>query len=253
MSSDSVERVNKDTIALWRNQAPAPALWPMLYEQPERGGFLSVGLNPSFSGDASAGWSFIKGQDDLRDVWARPREYYTWSPSQAELFDIDKALRVERHAREKHSFFSSLRQLHGRLSAKRPMPWHHLDIFAVRELDHRKLDDELVVRQPRNVEEPLRLTPFAQAQFALFERLLELSEPRLVIIFNSLASRIYRQVRSNKGLTPVPALGYCVDTVAGREVPVFFSAFPRYLDEFSRERLKWHVEHVLDATNPVPG
>ncbi|WP_119153640.1 hypothetical protein [Caldimonas tepidiphila] len=108
-------------------------------------------------------------------------------------------------------------------------------------------------RQPRgvSVERSIRLTNFGARQLALFFEYLELARPRLVVVLNAIASRIYEQVRGAAGtLRFDEQLGCHFDTVREREVPVFFCGFPSYTDTFTTRRLAWHIGHVLRSCAP---
>ncbi|CAN7773373.1 hypothetical protein LJR290_007649 [Variovorax sp. LjRoot290] len=88
------------------------------------------------------------------------------------------------------------------------------------------------------------MTHFGEAQFKLFEQLLVAARPRILVIVNALASRLYLQVRSAT-VRANEDLGCHIDVIADRKVPVLFSGFPTYMDHFTRARLEWHMRHVL--------
>ena len=239
----AVNAVNDSLIALWGFQSPPPDLWPLLYEDVTSNGLVSVGLNPSFSDDKSKGWSHIKDVERLQDVWHSPRAHFKWNPQDRSSFCKEKTNLVERYARERHPFFAPIRKLHQTVTRNRSMEWQHIDMFFLRETDHHRLQGTVFDRYPKE-EQPLKLTTFGAAQFCCFEQLLEASEPLVIVIFNALASRLYKQTR-HATLRSDTARGCMVDRIAGGEVPVLFSGFPTYMDHFSRERLEWHIGHVL--------
>ncbi|WP_436021872.1 hypothetical protein [Rhizobacter sp. LjRoot28] len=235
--------VNAGLIALWKEKTPAPPLWPLLHENFATEGFLSVGLNPSFSEDNAKGWSYLKSVPELEALRKSPRAHFTWNATDTGNFVLEHSLLVERHARERHQFYRPLRELHAAISKSHPMGWHHADIFFYRETDHTTLEGELFKTIPRESETP-QLTEFGASQFQLFERLLEAGRPKVVVIFNALASRIYLD-RRNATLREDESLGCHLDMVAGRHIPVLLSGFPTYMDRFSKARLEWHMRHVL--------
>lgn len=240
MKTNVAESVNDDIIALWKRQRPTPELWPMLYEDFKTDGLLTVGLNPSFSEDGALGWCHLKNDDRLEVVSKSPRAFFTWNPSDCEKFNRSLALLVEETARKDHQFFRAIPELIKQINeVTNSIEWHHVDLFFTRKTDHTKLNGLLFKR----VKDQVELSEFGESQFKLFERLLEAGKPRAVVIYNSLASSIYRLRRLKD--KKKDRLGCYFDEVGGREVPVFFSGFPTYMDRYSRERLDWHILYVL--------
>lgn len=244
-SPDSIDLIHKDLEALWNRQTRPPRLAPMFYEEPRTDGLISVGVNPAFSADRAKGWNHIKGDELLRSIYDSPSIYYAWTPASRSSFSMALSLKAEKLARDKHKFYKPVRAMHAAAADFEPMDWQHLDLFFVRATEQNSLKTVVVEKLPRNVDAQLKLSNFGAEQFVLFERLLELHRPRMVVVLNALASRIYRQRRSHR-ISYDNKLGCYMDFISGRSVPVFFCGHLAYLDTFSRERLHWHIRHVLD-------
>ncbi|CAN7773354.1 hypothetical protein LJR290_007648 [Variovorax sp. LjRoot290] len=64
--------VNAALLELWERQNPQPTLWPMMHEEIAPDGFVSVGLNPSFSEDGTKGWAHLRSDPELAQLWKGP-------------------------------------------------------------------------------------------------------------------------------------------------------------------------------------
>ncbi len=231
-------KVNEDIIALWEGEKSAPELWPMLYEDFFTDGLLTIGLNPSFS---NKGWRHLEGEPDLENVLRNPSTFFKWDPNNRDKFNRDEALSAEQSARIRHPFYEAMRTLRQKTSdASHAQSWNHIDLFFVRVTDHKELRGSLFNKlSPEEIE----LTEFGFAQFEQFQKLLEAAKPRVVVIYNALASRIYSKHRGNCKYDP--NCGCYFDKIGSRTVPVFFTGFPTFMDRFTKERLNWHVLYVL--------
>lgn len=240
-----VSAVNRKLKALWEGTAEfAPELWPMVQGPEVEDGFLSVGLNPAFSNDDGPGWHHLRGVVGLERVLESPSTFFKWNPPDHPNFNPAMAVLVEKSAFERHRFFSPVRALRDSLLIYDPtLQWSHLDVFFIRKTAHLELDTVLFELTPEGGG-PLALTDFGARQFELFERLMELSKPRIVVIYNLVASKLYLQAR-RETISYDDDLGCWLDTIAGRVVPVLFSGISTYLDQFSKRRLAWHARHVL--------
>lgn len=236
---DSVKLVNDALLRLWTEQPTPPALVPLFYGELKAEGFVSVGLNPAFSAHQSPGWNHIEDEKlGLKHVWKNPRSFFAWSDP-VDLSKKQDMVRCEQLAHEKHPFYQPIRDLHKELPPS--LPWQHLDIFFQRCTQQKSLAASYQNDAARDEKGPLFLNDFARAQFDLFERLLKLSRPKIVVVVNAWASRIYKAKRK----PPYDALVGChIDKIGGRDVPVLFSGHLKYQDPFTKERLKWHVRHV---------
>jgi hypothetical protein len=227
--------VNEALLSLWRQKYPADAnvLVPIAHRAPNRRGVVVAGFNPSFS-VKPGGWPKIlkKWKGPPLD----PVAFFDWRNLSS--YDLKTSIELETLARECLPFYDYHRQLASIVG----LPWDHLDLFAMRHRDQKTAKDA-VWRDDA-------LTAFGKEQFRIFENLLAAAAPAVVIVANADASRIYR---ANRRPEFEGANGCHFDAIAGERTPVFFSAMfsGGALDEFSRERLFWHVARVLGKEWPV--
>ena len=117
-------------------------------------------------------------------------------------------------------------------------------MFAIRETNQKTSAASLYKKQS---DKSIKLSEFGEAQFRIFEELLELAEPNVVVIANAAASEIYQWIR-RESLAFDNENGYHLDRIGQREVPVFFTSMltgQRALDLGSRRRLFWHLARAL--------
>ena len=115
--------------------------------------------------------------------------------------------------------------------------WDHIDLFQFRETSQKRGLD-LLARNDR----------FRSDQLDMFERVLKIASPKLIVVANAKASKI---LKGRWQVGAVDAASGChFHTVSNRPVPVFFSGMltgRRALDVHSRERLFWHVRRVSQS------
>jgi hypothetical protein len=90
------------------------------------------------------------------------------------------------------------------------------------------------------------LTPFGKRQLDISLRLIYDSQPFMIIVVNSLASKI---LIKHFPLQCDDNWGCHFATISSRKVPVFCSrplSGPGVIDKFSRERLEWHIKKVAE-------
>jgi precorrin-6B methylase 1 len=223
-------QVNERLLSLWERQVPANTFrrLPALYGQVAEAGIVFVGLNPSFSIE---GWKQVLSQVDACQI-ERLFEY----PSLKKNIDLEKILEYEERAHCSYPFFAQ----HSALAERLKLKWNHFDIFACRERDQARVRACVVAS-----ENGWELTGFGNAQFEIFESLLALARPRLVVVVNALAAHIYKHRRNIHFDTDTGAYADCT---AEAQFPVLLSGMltgARALDIYSRERLFWHAERLL--------
>jgi len=230
----NIEKINSDLWQLWevtfRNEGEA--YLPTQYPKPKQGALVFVGMNPSFS---SKWWKSLL----LRPETPRfdPDTFFQWPPSPD--FNSETSDTIEALAHKYHPFFSPHRTLAQALNKN----WEHFDLFAYRGTEQRSVRD-LVLDQKN----PEMLTKFGQKQFQVFNELLSLAKPAVVVVINALASQIYMQQRRPEFDTHQ---GCYQDAVGTHRFPVLLSGMltgTRALDRFSRDRLFWHVAKAFNTS-----
>ena len=181
----------------------------MQYEEPKKDALVFVGMNPSFS---KKGWKALLRVSDTSDL--DPESFLQWPSPQD--FKIELSHKLEALAKKKYPFFAP----HRALSSILNLEWAHFDLFAYRETSQFNTRT-LVLKEGEEIE----LTDFGLQQIVLFENLLQLAQPKVVIVVNALASQIYLKRRSPKFDS---SKGYYIDSFDNsKDFPVFFF---RYAD-----------------------
>jgi hypothetical protein len=128
------------------------------------------------------------------------------------------------------------------------VPWSHLDIFCYRETDQKRF--QALLATPDGAE-------FLRIQAAMFRKILESSQPKVIVVCNALAREVLGYSLPNRF-----DLGFNYefkfDTLIGtprittdgplKGTPTFFSSMlsgQRAIDKSSFERLGWHINEVL--------
>ncbi|KCZ50971.1 hypothetical protein HY29_06370 [Hyphomonas beringensis] len=186
-----------------------------------------VGFNPSFVEGRTAKFFRSKGVD-----FNSIREHYLWKNRNAFAHEVDDDFSFE--SRNEYDFFAQHREMASFLSYKN---WDHIDLFQFRETS-----------QKRGLDLLARNDGFRSVQLDMFERVLEIASPKLIVVVNAKASKILKD-RWQMGAINA-ASGCHFHKVSNRPVPVFFSGMltgRRALDVHSRERLFWHVRLVSQS------
>jgi hypothetical protein len=222
--------MNMRTMDLW-NRTPdqyTNGLLPFFLDELGKNRVTFIGLNPSFSEP----WykSKLQGTEyESIDI----REFYTFPESS--IFDMERSLSIERHMRTFYPYFNTFKELMLKLGDE----WNHIDLFYFRETSQKDCKKYIFIRDPL-------LNHFAEEQLDITKRLLERIEPKVIVVANALASRIYKNAYT---LEFDDEYGCYFTEIAGKRVPTFLTSMlsgQRALDIFSRERLSWHIRKVLD-------
>ncbi|RAN37587.1 hypothetical protein [Hyphomonas pacifica] len=186
-----------------------------------------VGFNPSFVEGRTKEFFRTKGFE-LNSI----REHYLWTNRNEFQRAVDDEFSV--HSRNEYAFFAQHRELATFLGRTN---WDHIDLFQFRETS-----------QDHGLELLARNGEFRSEQLEMFERVLEIASPKMIVVANAKASDI---LKDRWQLGAVDAASGChFHTVLNRPVPVFFSGMltgRRALDVHSRERLFWNIRRVLES------
>ncbi|MBL0316357.1 MAG: hypothetical protein IPP69_11475 [Flavobacteriales bacterium] len=139
-----------------------------------------------------------------------------------------------------------------RLIEKWTISWSHLDLFCFRETNQRYVLD--LLKSEHGID-------FLKIQFDLFRSILEVANPKIIVVCNALARDILNYKSSMGNLIGVN-FEYEFDYKIGtprivsegplNDKPIFFSSMlsgQRALDRGSFERLGWHINYVLNIIN----
>lgn len=224
--------LNAELVEIWKKkfEADSDVYLPMAYPPLKPGGLLFVGINPSFSAE---GWESILGKGWPGET-IDPARFFHWK--NRKNYNLSLSCDLEAFARKHYRFYEPYRKLASEIRCD----WAHLDLFAIRETKQELLRGQVLAGE-------FALNDFGSMLFSVFERQLEILAPRAVVVANALASNVYRD---NRKLEFDKRSGCYLDRIAGVDIPVFFSGMlggQRSLDRFSAERLRWHVDFVLNG------
>jgi hypothetical protein len=237
----SGSRMRKDLYkkleSLWREKFKDSdddsILSPLVPVQPVTEGLLFVGMNPSFSAKEFRKWfKEIGGQGDIET-------YYSWRNWSS--FDPEVDIGLQDELRKKHRYFKRFDPLSEALG----FSWEHIDLFFVRETNQKTFSQKI----SRKKDDSIELLDFGEKQFQIACELIEAARPKCIVVVNALASRIYQECHA-KSLTFCNDRGCYIQRIADRETPVFLCSMltgQRALDNFSFERLQWHLAKVLQV------
>lgn len=131
--------------------------------------------------------------------------------------------------------------------------WTHLDLFFMRETNQEIIED----LSYKNVK-------FLQAQLDISFEVINRSNPKIIVVSNSLASEFFGKRKQKHSSFEKIWMGYDLDfekdfdaeigtykiQVGGKTTPILFSGMlsgQRALDLGSLERLKWQIKKILDS------
>ncbi|WP_416878609.1 hypothetical protein [Litorimonas sp.] len=233
MSVSKTQKLNDKLDRIWEDltKYSENLLTPLYFEDVKKRDIVFVGMNPSFNEGAIRKWF-------QSNEWSEePRDYYQWRNRDA--YSVERETFTRQHFLKNYPFFKQHHDLVQKLGSP---SWCHLDLFPYRETKQKNLV-ELYETQPK----------FKNECLGVFDEALRASDPKMIIIWNAKASKIFFKkysknfdekigtfrLHSNSLKCPV----FACSVVTGR----------RALDVFSRERMFWHVKKVYSDPKWVFG
>lgn len=231
-----MKEINTKILEIWRKWVKKgflknPLLIPMLYPDLKKNVPLFVGLNPSFS---------IKGFKSFVDEPNfDPVKFYSWRFDLTEEH-IGRIIEIELESKQKYSYFVKFREI-SKYVYDNDSKWEHIDLFLMRETKQKNIK-RLIFKNKSN-----KLNEFAKNQLEIFESIINILNPNLIIVSNVLASKIFISYFKNNYFDE--KFGCHVTQFTDDKIPTFFSSMltgQRALDNFSFRRLKWHIKKVIN-------
>ena len=227
-----IDLINQEVMELWEEFYPenTEILSPLIYPEQPKDSFLFIGINPSFN--ESGLKTILKGTKyyDEYDI-----EFFKWC--NRKYFVLSDAAEIEKIAQEKYPYFTRPKQLASEFN----LEMSHVDLFFYREKNQKELKKH-IFSDLKNYE----LNDFGKKQINLSLRLIELLQPRIILVINALACRLFlKYFQPDED----PNNGCHYLQVKGESIPVFFSSMlsgQRALDDFSYSRLKWHINYIYN-------
>ncbi len=249
MSKDCWVKLNQDIWDLWQQTKhdPPHKIKPLFYQPIEKNSILFIGLNPSFPVKEIIRLLCLNTFKEIYNEELEQRNFdEDWLKGyfsyQNESFCcLDKFIKfscaLDKTAKEKSSYFLKFKDISKYIGCS----WDHADLFFVRETSQTKLKQIIFSN-----EKTLELNQFGKDQLDLSKKLLRQSDPKLIVVANALASRIFKEefqatFCDDKGC-------YFVE-INNMTIPVFLTSMltqQRALDIFSYERLKWHIKKIVN-------
>ena len=118
-------------------------------------------------------------------------------------------------------------------------------MFLLRETSQKNLKAHICEKKCDEIH-PI-LNDFGTRQFDLLLEEIQMIKPKIILVANALASRIFKEKLSSS-LSWKEEKGTYMLNLNDLTCPIFFSGMlsgQRAMDVFSRERLSWHMEKVV--------
>ena len=217
-AQDSIQAINQEILGLWEarfGDSYPKVPWPMICPEPIKAGLVVIGCNPAYP---KANYYPIP-KFNANDI------------TEQQIDDISKK---EANARRDYPYYLPFH----RIASELDLPLEHVDLFFYRETSQEKVKT-LILKQDET------LNDFGRSQFELAQRIVALAHPKIILVANAFAAKIYKH---ELGLKRHDEEGLYWITLGSQRVPVFFSGMlsgQRPLDSHSRERLVWHMKTTL--------
>lgn len=146
------------------------------YQSPlQQNAILFIGMNPSFS------WPHWRKFLNQNNIDSDPDEYFSWKNLHG--FDRSLALKEIKQSKNEHAYFKPMRDY----SVNFGLPWDHADSFFIRETSQKRVEQYMLKNN-----DPIRLSDFGASQYELAIELIIKSTPRIIVVVNALASKIWK-------------------------------------------------------------
>ncbi len=238
--------INEKIVKIWNDFPDSHnGRAPLFYGDFSEKEFLSIGLNPSFSMERFLNNAVRKvtGDNNLN-----AEDFFRWDNAKKHLNEfIKKSLEIDNMARNSYPFHLALTEIAEKIGFK--VNYEFVDMFLLRETSQGNLEPYICENNECN--NSPKLNDFGKKQFDLLLEIIQTINPKIILVVNALASKIFKNELSSS-LRWEEEIGTYVLTMknAKRNVncPVFLSGMlsgQRALDIFSKERLIWHMKKVL--------
>lgn len=245
---NTISFVNQEVIKLWKKcenelkNIDKNLKVPLIYPDLKKDVLLFIGINPSFSSKG-----FRKIVKDTSYSSLDPTVFYHWDNRKNFEREIEKALEIERLAREKLDFFQKFPEIAGETFSGDTSKWEHIDLFFNRETSQKDFEKKILNNKD--------MESFVSAQLDLSKRLINYVCPKAIVIANARASEVFEE--KLKGEFPLiwhKEYGYHTTVLKNKSMPVFLASMltgSRAMDGGSYKRLKWHIKKALEKTSKL--
>jgi len=224
-----MQAINEKIMALWENSSAEQTngLMPFFYSELKSNSIVFVGLNPSFSEQGIKRFLANTGYQEL-DI----KKFYA-HPNSGE-FKQEVSVQIEQIAQDKYPYFKKFKDI----SNSTDQLWEHVDLFFIRETSQKNMKKKIF-------EQGTTLNKFGREQLNLSKSIIETAEPKIIVVANALAGQIFKKEFKSKFNE---SKGCHYVNLNNKNIPVFLCSMltgQRALDNFSYERLKWHINKII--------
>lgn len=246
-------KINKDIWKLWKQFTPVYEnvecfkRKPLVFHKPPKTGcLLFIGFNPSYNLEGLAKIS-KKTILEIKELYSINKDMLFDDVELTNFIENERELSIV--AEEKYPYFSKFKLLSKYIG----LEYEHIDLFYMREVNQQSATglviDSIQEERQKNgtMSYKIELSNFGDQQFKITKEVIEMANPKAIIVVNAMASRIISyMLKTEVDLEN----GYSTSTVMLKNVPIFYSSMltgQRSLDNFSFERLQWHMSKVLNS------
>lgn len=217
--------INQEIIKVW-NEENISKLVPQFYGKIKTGCLLIIGLNPSFSKKGYRTFLTDTPHEDILKNLEKGFLFKEFDRQKDKGKAIKKFIAIEKLSMEKYSYYIKFSELAKSLE----LHWEHIDLFFIRDTKQQSLEYQYK-KGNKSLSKQLKLS----------YKLIRASKPKLIVVANAFASKIFQ---NDHKLNWDNNLG---TYIYKDSIPIFLSSMltgQRSLDNGSYERLKWHLNYV---------
>jgi hypothetical protein len=229
------QELYSELIETWSKYHPSdlPKRVPLFPPELKINTLVFIGLNPSFNVP-----TLKKLTHDL--IGETDMSYFAWNGGKDIQNKILTLIEIAKRAKKEYSTYYGVFNIIGRSLGLLNNEWEHIDLFSFRKT-HQK-----TVKKVIKATTYAKMSIFAQRQLDMFQTLLRLSKPKIIVVNNAFGSKIYKDnfLRTQE----LSDYGWYWSQVGDRNIPTFLTGMlsgQRALDLFSRERLIWQLKKAL--------
>jgi hypothetical protein len=224
---DVTQEVNLAIVELWRQTFPegTDVLLPLIYPKIKKSVILFIGLNPSFN--ARRLLASLKGTP-----FAELNVEGFYSYKNINNYNLEWAKKIVELSRINYPYFKKFNEIAQYVRKD----WEHVDLYFYPETSQK-----IITHKIQNN----TLNDFWIKQIELSKKLITEAEPIIIVVVNACASKIFKRefdMEFNK------QNGYHEIKLNNKTLPVFLGGMltgQRALDNYSFERLKWHIGQTI--------
>ena len=208
---------------------------------------LFIGLNPSYNERLVDNLSENQNLTELLKNW------HDLNQDEIEAiikFDTSVKEPDEKGLKTKYPYFQKFQYIVNSINESKNstelLKWEHIDLFFYRMTSQSQFK-QLIYLDNNQTE----LNNFARSQLVLSKQLIEIIQPKLIVVANAFASTLFKEEIYKSQIQFEEEKGYHLLELDSNKLktPVFFTSMltgQRALDNHSFERLCWHIKKVLE-------